>query len=356
LASVLVTGGAGFIGSNFCRYWAQNHASDAIIVVDSLTYAANRDSISDVRQVDLHVADICDTAYVANLLRERNIQTIVHLAAESHVDRSILGPDAFIETNIVGTHSLLKAARAVWLEEGSGKPHRFHHVSTDEVFGSLEENEAGFQESSPYAPNSPYAASKASSDHLVRSYNKTFGLAVTTSNCSNNYGPFQHPEKLIPTIILNALSGKHLPLFGDGLNVRDWIHVDDHCRGIEACLAHGVSGQTYNIGGNNELANIVVVDAICNEIDLAFSKDSSLTERFPSCPASKGHKTGELKRFVRDRAGHDRRYAIDGRRAQDDLGFTPEQPFGAGLAETVRWYLNNQKWWQKWTMPCHTGP
>jgi len=248
LANILVTGGAGFIGGNFVHYWSEKHPEDGIIVLDLLTYAGNRSTIDGVPRAELVVGDIRDTALVERLLTQHDIATIVHFAAESHVDRSISGPDAFIETNILGTNSLLKAARQVWLETGSGKKHRFHHISTDEVYGSLGPNDPAFREDTPYAPNSPYSASKASSDHLVRAYHHTYGLQVTTSNCSNNYGPYQFPEKLIPLFLINALSGKPLPIYGDGLNVRDWLHVEDHCRGIEACLQNGVPGETYNMG------------------------------------------------------------------------------------------------------------
>ncbi|MEL6542686.1 MAG: dTDP-glucose 4,6-dehydratase, partial [Pseudomonadota bacterium] len=238
MTKLLVTGGAGFIGGNFVHYWTQKQADDEVIVLDSLTYAGNRSTLDGAERTELVEGDIRDTALVERLLREHGITTIVHFAAESHVDRSITGPDAFIDTNILGTNSLLKAARAVWLDDG-GVDHRFHHISTDEVFGSLDVDDPAFSETTPYAPNSPYSASKAASDHLVRAYHHTYGLEVTTSNCSNNYGPYQYPEKLIPLFLLNALSGKPLPIYGDGMNVRDWLHVEDHCRGIEACLEKG---------------------------------------------------------------------------------------------------------------------
>ncbi len=247
MASLLVTGGAGFIGGNFVHYWNLVHPDDRVTVFDAVRYAANCATLH-AAQADLIRGDIRDTALVKRLLQDRAIDTLVHFAAETHVDRSISGPDAFIETNVIGTHSLLEAARAVWLS-GSGRPHRFHHVSTDEVFGSLEPSDPAFVETSPYAPNSPYSATKAASDHLVRAYGQTFGLAVTTSHCSNNYGPYQNPEKLIPRFLLAALHGRPLPIFGDGMNVRDWLHVKDHCRGIDACLSLGRPGNTYNIGG-----------------------------------------------------------------------------------------------------------
>ncbi|QZH76400.1 MAG: dTDP-glucose 4,6-dehydratase [Erythrobacter sp.] len=345
MANLLITGGAGFIGGNFVHYWAAEHPDDTLVVLDSLTYAGNRSTIAGVPQAELVVGDIRDTALVERLLRERGIETIVHFAAESHVDRSISGPDAFIETNILGTNSLLKAARAVWLE-GSGVPHRFHHISTDEVFGSLGPNDPAFHEATPYAPNSPYSASKAASDHLVRAWHHTFGLQVTTSNCSNNYGPYQYPEKLIPLFLLNALHGRPLPIYGDGMNVRDWLHVEDHCRGIAATLARGTPGETYNIGGGAELPNLAVIDTLCTEVDRAFAGIAGLAERFPDAPAAQGRSTAELKSFVTDRAGHDRRYAIDASRARAELGYAPQHGFAAGLAQTLCWYLENEVWWR----------
>lgn len=345
MPNLLVTGGAGFIGGNFVHYWAQQHPDDAIIVLDCLTYAGNASTIAGVTQAELVVGNILDTGLVEQLLRTRDISTIVHFAAESHVDRSISGPDAFIETNILGTNSLLKAARSTWLS-GSGREHRFHHISTDEVFGSLGQDDPAFSETTPYAPNSPYSASKASSDHLVRAYHHTYGLEVTTSNCSNNYGPYQYPEKLIPLFLLNALSGRPLPIYGDGMNVRDWLHVEDHCRGIEACIEKGAPGETYNIGGGEELPNMAVIDRICTEVDRAFAQIDGLAQRYPDAPAANGGSTFELKTFVEDRKGHDRRYAIDERKARAELGYRPSHDFEGGLAGTLRWYLDNEAWWQ----------
>jgi len=346
LANLLVTGGAGFIGGNFVHYWAQQYPDDSLTVLDCLTYAGNESTIAGVVQAELVVGDIRDTALVEKLLRERDIATIVHFAAESHVDRSITGPDAFIDTNILGTNSLLKAARTVWLDAGSGREHRFHHISTDEVYGSLGPSDPAFSETTPYAPNSPYSASKAASDHLVRAYHHTYGLVTTTTNCSNNYGPYQYPEKLIPLFLLNALSGKPLPIYGDGMNVRDWLHVEDHCRGIEATLLRGVPGETYNIGGGEELPNLAVIDRICAEVDRAFAEIPGLAERYPDAPAARGGKTESLKTFVQDRKGHDRRYAIDERKAKAELGYVPQHDFESGLAGTLRWYLANEDWWQ----------
>lgn len=346
MTNLLVTGGAGFIGGNFVHYWAQKHPDDTLIVLDSLTYAGNASTIAGVEQAELVEADIRDTALVESLLRDREIETLVHFAAESHVDRSITGPDAFIDTNILGTNSLLKAARTVWLDEGSGREHRFHHISTDEVYGSLGPDDPAFSETTQYRPNSPYSASKASSDHLVRAYHHTFGLDVTTTNCSNNYGPYQYPEKLIPLFLLNALHGRNLPIYGDGMNVRDWLHVEDHCRGIEACLANGQPGETYNIGGGEELSNMTVIDRICAEIDRAFAETEGLAERYPEAPAAKGGSTSTLKTFVEDRQGHDRRYAIDETRAREELGYVPSWTFEDGMAQTLRWYIDNEEWWR----------
>ncbi|MEM7688722.1 MAG: dTDP-glucose 4,6-dehydratase [Pseudomonadota bacterium] len=345
MPKLLVTGGAGFIGGNFVHYWTQKHSQDEVIVLDALTYAGNRSTIEGAARTELVEGDIRDGELVERLLRERGITTIVHFAAESHVDRSITGPDAFIDTNILGTNSLLKAARAVWLE-GDGIEHRFHHISTDEVFGSLGADDPAFSETTPYAPNSPYSASKAASDHLVRAYHHTYGLEVTTSNCSNNYGPYQYPEKLIPLFLLNALSGKDLPIYGDGMNVRDWLHVEDHCRGIEACLKNGKPGETYNIGGGAELPNMEVIEAICREVDRAFEEIDGLAERYPDAPAAKGQPSDSLKAFVTDRAGHDRRYAIDETKARAELDYQPHQTFEEGLRQTLRWYLDREDWWK----------
>lgn len=341
---LLVTGGAGFIGANFVRYWRTAHPDDAVTVLDALTYAGNRASLDGVDADFVH-GDIGDTVLVETLLTERGIDTLVHFAAESHVDRSIHAPDAFIETNILGAHSLLKAARAVWLA-GSGRPHHFHHVSTDEVYGSLGPADPPFSEATPYAPNSPYSASKAASDHLVRAYHHTYGLNVTTSNCSNNYGPYQFPEKLIPLFLINALHGRPLPIYGDGMQVRDWLHVEDHCLGIAAVLARGRVGETYNIGGGAELPNLTVIDTLCAAVDAAFARDSRLSVRFPDAPAAQGAPTASLKTTVTDRPGHDRRYAIDERRARDELGYAPQRSFAQGFAATLDWYLANEPWWR----------
>ena len=346
MANLLVTGGAGFIGTNFVRHWRATHPDDGIVVLDALTYAGNRSSLDGLSGVELVVGDICHTDLVSELIESRGVDTIVHFAAESHVDRSITGPDAFVTTNVLGTHSLLKAAKAQWLDKGTGRPHRFHHVSTDEVYGSLGPNDPAFSETTPYAPNSPYSASKAGSDHLVRAYHHTYGLDTTTSNCSNNYGPYQFPEKLIPFFLLNALHGRHLPIYGDGMNVRDWLHVEDHCVGIELILEKGRVGETYNVGGGQELPNLEVIEEICRTVDAAFAGDPGLAERFPDAPAAQGRPTAELKTFVTDRKGHDRRYAIDETKVRDELGYRPARDFAQGFAETLAWYLSREDWWK----------
>ena len=280
--NMLVTGGAGFIGTNFVNYWLQHHADTRITVLDALTYAGNRHNLAGLianGAITFVHGNICNQALVEQVLDHHNIDCIVHFAAESHVDRSITGPDAFIDANIVGTHSLLKAARKTWEKQGGFAGKRFHHVSTDEVYGTLTPDAPAFAETTPYAPNSPYAASKAASDHLVRAYHHTYGLPVTTSNCSNNYGPYQFPEKLLPLCLLNMLAGKKLPIYGNGLQIRDWLHVDDHSRGIELILASNQLGDTWNIGGANEWANLDTVKLLCSIVDHVFANDSSLAKR-----------------------------------------------------------------------------
>jgi len=345
MSNLLVTGGAGFIGANFVHYWRHQHPADTIVVLDALTYAGNRASLDGLDGLAFVHGDIRDTALVERLLNEHAVDTIVHFAAESHVDRSIHGPAAFVDTNVLGTLSLLTAARAVWLA-GSGRPHRFHHVSTDEVYGTLGPNDPAFSETTAYAPNSPYSASKAASDHLVRAWHHTYGLETVTSNCSNNYGPYQFPEKLIPLFLINALHGRPLPIYGDGQQIRDWLHVEDHCRGIEACLARGRAGETYNIGGGAELPNLTVIDTLCAAVDAAFAADPALAARFPDAPAAKGLPTNSLKTFVTDRPGHDRRYAIDETKARTELGYAPARTFEQGFAATLAWYLANEGWWR----------
>lgn len=346
--TLLVTGAAGFIGSNFVHYWLHNYPGDRVIGYDALTYAGNRANLAAVDSNDnfrfVH-ANICDESRVTEVLRDESVDTLVHFAAESHVDRSITGPDAFIETNIVGTHSLLKAARSVWLT-GDGRPHRFHHVSTDEVYGSLAPDAPGFFEAQQYQPNSPYSASKAASDHLVRAYQHTYGLQVSTSNCSNNYGPFHFPEKLIPLCITNILRGLELPVYGDGSNIRDWLYVEDHCRGIDLVLNKGEVGESYNIGGNNEWTNLAIVNLLCERMDARFAASASLQQQFPNAPQSRGGAAQSLIRFVTDRAGHDWRYAIDARRIMSELGYAPAETFETGIERTLDWYLDNESWWR----------
>lgn len=344
---LLVTGAAGFIGANFAHYWLERHPGDRLIAYDALTYAGNRANLASLEShpdFSFVHADICDEARVTALLQDEAVDTIVHFAAESHVDRSISGPDAFIETNVVGTHSLLKAARTVWLE--GGRAHRFHHVSTDEVYGSLAPDAPGFYEEQKYEPNSPYSASKAASDHLVRAYHHTYGLEVTTSNCSNNYGPWHFPEKLIPLCLTNILRGLPLPIYGDGMNIRDWLYVEDHCRGIELVLDGGKVGETYNIGGNNEWANIDIVELLCARVDARFAEQPTLAERFPEAPPARGEECTSLIEFVTDRAGHDRRYAIDASKISDELGYRPQHSFESGIEVTIDWYLDHEDWWR----------
>jgi dTDP-glucose 4,6-dehydratase len=347
---LLVTGGAGFIGSNFVHYWLREHAGDRMVVLDALTYAGNLASLETAlgnASFRFVRGDICDGQLVAQLLREEAIDTIVHFAAASHVDRSIVGPEAFIRTNVLGTHALLEAARKVWLVERSVANHRFHHVSTDEVYGSLGPADPPFSESTAYAPNSPYAASKAASDHLVRAYHHTYGLCITTSNCSNNYGPHHFPEKLIPLMIVNILHGRPLPIYGDGRNVRDWLHVEDHCRGIDLVLSRGTTGEVYNIGGGRESENIALVNQLCTIVDEVFSAEPALREKYPQCPAARGAAAASLITFVRDRPGHDRRYAIDCGKIQRDLGYRAQVLLQAGLRDTLSWFVQNDRWWRQ---------
>ena len=333
--TILVTGGAGFIGCNFVLGWVRT-VGTPVVNLDLLTYAGNASSLDALRGNPAHYlvhGDIGDAQRVSSLLREHRPRAIVHFAAESHVDRSIVAPDAFIRTNVHGTFTLLEQAKGYWtgLDEQDRRSFRFLHVSTDEVYGSLGPKDPPFSETTPYAPNSPYAASKAASDHLVRAYHHTFGLPVLTTNCSNNYGPFQFPEKLIPLMILNALEGKPLPVYGDGGNVRDWLFVEDHCAAIRTVLERGRVGETYNIGGNSERKNLDVVHTICDLVD----------EMRPD-PA--GGSRRRLLSFVTDRPGHDRRYAIDASKIERELGWKPAEAFESGLRRTVRWYLDHPAW------------
>jgi dTDP-glucose 4,6-dehydratase len=332
--TILVTGGAGFIGSNFILHWMELNAA-SIVNLDKLTYAGNPGNLKtiarDPRYEFVH-GDIVDRALVRSLLERRQPRAIVHFAAESHVDRSIRGPDEFIRTNVDGTFALLEEGRAYWegLAEQRKNDFRFLHVSTDEVYGSLAPEAPAFSEATAYAPNSPYAASKAASDHLVRAYQHTYGLPTLTTNCSNNYGRFQFPEKLIPLVILNARDGKPLPIYGDGKNVRDWLYVADHCAAISTVLTRGQVGQTYNIGGWNEMRNIDIVGRICDIVD--------------EMAGSTGSPRRNLITFVKDRPGHDRRYAMDASKIERELGWRPQETFETGIRKTVSWYLDNEDW------------
>jgi dTDP-glucose 4,6-dehydratase len=349
VARLLVTGGAGFIGSNFVHYWLREHGGDRVVVLDALTYAgnpANLQTLAANPNFRFVHGDIGDRERVEGLLRDEALDTIVHFAAESHVDRSITGPGAFVQTNVLGTYALLEAVRKVWLGERKGAPHRFHHVSTDEVYGSLGAKDPAFSETTPYAPNSPYSASKAGSDHLVRAYHHTYGLKTTTSNCSNNYGPFHFPEKLIPLMIVNILHGRPLPIYGDGRNIRDWLFVEDHCRGIDLILRQGREGEVYNIGGRAECENLQLVHLLCEHADREIGARKELHARFPACPAVSGAAAASLIQFVTDRPGHDRRYAIDSSKIEGELGFRPTVSLTEGLRRTVNWYLDNTTWWQ----------
>ena len=336
MKNVLITGGAGFIGSNFVRYLLKQEPAVQIINLDALTYAGSVENLKALPDQERHTfvhGNICDRGLVDDLLGRHQIDTIVHFAAESHVDRSILGPEQFVQTNVVGTFTLLEAARQLWLEEKSTAREavRFHHVSTDEVFGALTSEEPAWDESTTYDPHSPYSATKAGSDHLVRAYHHTYRLPVTITNCSNNYGPYQFPEKLIPLMILNALESRPLPVYGDGGQIRDWLYVEDHCEAIWQVLHRGTLGETYNIGGGNQPNNLSVVRTLCNILD----------ERLPDSPNTPHDK---LIQFVPDRPGHDRRYAMDITKINQELGWQPRHKLEDGLLKTVEWYLSHLDW------------
>ena len=337
--NILITGGAGFIGSAVVRHIIR-HTADSVINVDKLTYAGNLESLAETaadERYRFEQVDICNRAELDRIFAEYQPDAVMHLAAESHVDRSIDGPAAFIETNIVGTYTLLEAARAYWQQMPSEKQaaFRFHHISTDEVYGDLHGSEDLFTETTPYAPSSPYSASKASSDHLVRAWMRTYGLPTLITNCSNNYGPYHFPEKLIPLMILNALAGKPLPVYGNGQQIRDWLFVEDHARALYTVLTQGRAGETYNIGGHNEQTNLDVVRTIC----------TLLEEMQPEKPAGVA-RYEDLITFVRDRPGHDVRYAIDAAKIGRELGWQPQETFASGIRKTVAWYLENRRWWQ----------
>lgn len=333
---ILVTGGAGFIGSAVCRHLASNR-EHTVVNVDKLTYAGNKASLKPIENHDNHIfvqADILDEDRIFALMSEQDVEAVMHLAAESHVDRSIDGPDVFIQTNVVGTCRMLSAARRHWerLSVKRKDAFRFHHISTDEVYGDLPFDSGIFTEESPYDPSSPYSASKAASDHFVRAWQHTYGLPVVLTNCSNNYGPFHFPEKLIPLVILNALDGEALPVYGKGENVRDWLYVEDHARALETVVTKGVVGETYNVGGRNERTNLEVVKAICSTLDKLK-------------PRPDGNSYAEQISFVTDRPGHDRRYAIDASKLEKDLVWKAQESFETGLEKTVKWYLDNEWWW-----------
>jgi dTDP-glucose 4,6-dehydratase len=342
---ILITGGAGFIGSNFVHHWCQHYPEDRVVVLDALTYAGNRATLADLEgtaNFRFVQGDICDRPLVESLLREEAIDTVAHFAAESHVDRSILGPDAFIRTNVVGTFTLLESFRHHWESRGrkesdnpsgDGSAYRFLHVSTDEVYGSLGPDDHPFTETTPYAPNSPYSASKAGSDHLARAYYHTYGVPTIITNCSNNYGPYHFPEKLIPLMCINILLGKSLPVYGDGQNIRDWLYVGDHCSALDVVIHRGKPGETYNVGGNNEVKNIDLVNMLCELMN-------ELAPHLQVRPAQK------LITYVKDRPGHDRRYAIDATKIKTELGWTPAETVEGGLRRTIEWYLTHQDWWQ----------
>lgn len=333
---IIITGGAGFIGSNFVHHWCQSYPGDRVVVLDALTYAGNRNNLAALEgsaNLRFVQADICDRPLIDQLLQEEGIDTIAHFAAESHVDRSILGPGEFVRTNVVGTYTLLEAFRQHWMANGKPDHYRFHHVSTDEVYGSLEPDDPAFSETTSYAPNSPYSASKAGSDHLVRAYHHTYGMPTLMTNCSNNYGPYHFPEKLIPLMCINILLGKPLPVYGDGQNVRDWLYVGDHCTAVDIVIHRGTPGETYNIGGNNEVKNLDLVRQLCVLMD-------ELAPDLPIRPSEK------LITFVKDRPGHDRRYAINATKIKTELGWTPSVTVEEGLRRTVEWYLTHREWWQ----------
>lgn len=343
---ILVTGGAGFIGSNFVLQWCA-HTDEPVLNLDALTYAGNLANLASLEGNPQHYfvhGDIRDADLLKRLFAEHRPRAVVHFAAESHVDRSILGPEAFVETNVVGTFRLLEAARHYWgdLDGAAKEAFRFLHVSTDEVYGTLSATDPAFSESTPYAPNSPYSASKAASDHLVRSYHHTYGLPTLTTNCSNNYGPYHFPEKLIPLMIVNALAGKALPVYGDGQQIRDWLYVEDHCAAIRRALEAGQPGETYNVGGWNEKANIDIVHTVCALLDeLAPASARGVMNARDGQPVGQ---YAELITHVADRPGHDRRYAIDARKIERELGWKPAETFETGIRKTVQWYLANQDW------------
>ena len=349
MTSILVTGGAGFIGTNFVRY-ATGSQKYKIVVIDNLTYAGNLDGIEGLiktGKIDFHKCDINNTELVEHLLKENNISKVIHFAAESHVDNSINNPEKFVEANVSGTVSMLEAVKKVWHRDFSNK--RFHHVSTDEIFGSLSTADPAFKEESQYLPNSPYSASKAASNHFVRAYSQTFDLPISISNCSNNYGPYQHREKLIPKVVINALLGCRIPLYGDGQNVRDWMYVGDHCQILLNIMSNSVGiGKVYNIGGKAEVQNIELLYAICKTLEALFIKRPFLKEKYPNCPLScKGGSVRDLIENVPDRLGHDLRYSIDMNKYEKEFGCFQHKKLSQGIMETIEWYIDNKGWWHE---------
>jgi dTDP-glucose 4,6-dehydratase len=336
MRKLLVTGGAGFIGSNFVRYLLKTEPDVQLFNLDALTYAGSLLNLNDLPDPERHTfirGDICDRALVDEIIRDQKIETIVHFAAETHVDRSILGPGQFIQTNVIGTYTLLEAARQAWLVDKilpRDQVH-FHHVSTDEVYGTLSPSDPAFSETTPYSPRSPYSASKASSDHLVRAYHHTFGLPVTLTNCSNNYGPYQFPEKLIPLMIMNAVEGRSLPVYGDGRQIRDWLYVEDHCEAIWLVTNRGSQGETYNVGGNNQPTNLEIIDQICTGLDQKLPQSAPIPHK-------------KLIQYVTDRPGHDRRYAMNIQKISSELGWTPRHDLNSGLDQTLDWYIQHPEW------------
>lgn len=347
---LLVTGGAGFIGVNFIRHLLKSDPNIRVINLDILTFQACRRSLATI-ECERHQfveGDICDRVLVDRLLRNHGIDTVVHFAAESHVDRSITDPAASVHSNLLGSFTLLEATRIYWLEEMKLDLNtiRFHHVSTDEVFGSLGPHDPPFSEATRYDPRSPYSATKAGADHLVRAYSHTYGLPITISNCPNNYGSYQIPEKLIPMMILSAIHGEPIPIYGAGNNIRDWLYVEDHCRAIELILRYGATGKTYNIGSVNEWRNIDLCRFLCGLIDIFFQDDPALASRYPQALAARGGTTASMIASVPDRPGHDQRYAIDSGMIRRELGFEPKESFETGIRKTIKWYLEHPDWWQ----------
>lgn len=347
---LLITGGAGFIGANFVRYWLKHHPDDFVIVLDKLTYAGHLSNLEGMDQYKNFIfikGEINDYGLVSDIFYKYQINKIINFAAESHVDRSIDNPNIFIETNVMGTLHLLNAAKHFWIETTKSNDHRFHHISTDEVFGSLGLKDLPFSETHSYRPNSPYSASKASADHLVRAYHHTYGLNTTISHCSNNYGPYHLPEKFIPLSLLRIFRGENIPVYGDGKQIRDWLHVFDHCRGIQTILEKGRPGENYNIGGyDGEITNVELIHQICELVDEIFISHPNYIKKYPfSAPAQKKRSASLIKHVI-DRPGHDRRYAIDSQKIQKELGFTFETPLSKGLEQTIYWYLENDAWWK----------